>query len=429
MVRALGLMVLALLCACGGAGEGEEEGPAQAADRRPPADPRSLVEVQAVAAGEVVDELVANGAVESEAQADLIPEVSGQVTSILAEEGDRVRKGQALAVIENASLQSSLEQALSNLNSAQAELDRAIALHKAGAVSDAELQAARTSHELAQVRLQEARTLRSRTQLVSPIDGTVSIRELRYGEVAGGRRAFQVVDMDRLIVVIKVPERDLPRLQVGQRAWLSPVYDEDTRVEAQLVRVSPTVDATTGTVRATVAIPRGELRLRPGQYVSVRLELARHTDTPTLPRRAVVYEEGEPVVYRVTVEEPPPEEEDAKEGQEGAGQEGGGFRLSFGGPPAGEEPEPEVLLPGPYRVARRVPVTLGLSDEDNVEVLGGVALGDEVIVTGQASLRDGARVRYPEDPPAAFAPTADAAPAADAAPKAAQPPEGAGTEG
>ncbi|MFT5584295.1 MAG: membrane fusion protein (multidrug efflux system), partial [Cognaticolwellia sp.] len=309
----LPLSLLSALLACSG---GPGDGPDKSGSSGPVTDPRPLVEVESVSRGTVSDLLISNGVVESEAQADLVPEATGTVVAIKAEEGDEVRKGQVLAILENASLDAGLARADAELARAQAELERVNGLHGKGAVSDRELQEAKYAERSAEVALKEARGIQGHTRIVSPIQGTVSIRELEYGEVAGGQRAFQVVDLSRLRVVIKLPERDLARLKVGQEASLVSLYDDETRVPGHVTRISPTVDAQTGTVRVTVALDDPEQTLRPGQFVSVRIEVNRHDDVLVLPRRAVFYEEGDPTVFVVTTDPAACEKEEAEESAE-----------------------------------------------------------------------------------------------------------------
>ncbi|MCB9797409.1 MAG: efflux RND transporter periplasmic adaptor subunit [Alphaproteobacteria bacterium] len=421
MSRLLLLLSLAAplaLGACSG-GEGEEtpaegqgEGDEEAAPR---IDPRTLIEVTPVDRGLVADFLVSNGSVESVSQADLTPEATGTVVAIKAEEGDFVKRGQVLAIIENASLDAAAARAEAELAKAEVELARVQQLYDKGVVSEADLQDAKHLVKTATASAGEAQKSQGHTRLVSPIDGTVSSRSLRYGEVAGGTPAFQVVDLEHLRVVVQLPERDLSRLRVGQRAELTSVYDTETKVEATVERISPTVDATTGTVRVTIALPEGERALRPGQFVSVRVEVDSHEDVLVVPRRAVVYEEGEPMVYVVREEEPP--EEEPEEGAEaegggggggltmgggggrGRGGRGGGGRGGGGG---GGDDRPVKLrpseVPGPYRVAHKIPVELGFVNDDSAELVSGVEAGDPVVSVGQSNLRDGAWVRLPDDP-------------------------------
>ncbi|MCB9760545.1 MAG: efflux RND transporter periplasmic adaptor subunit [Alphaproteobacteria bacterium] len=412
MARLLTTLLFALAACSSGGGSEDGSGDDGSSEERRLTDPRTLVDTQAVETGSVGDFLVSTGTVESVAQADLVPEATGTVVAIEAEEGDIVRKGQVLAVIANATLDAAFTRAEAELARARADLSRVQQLQAQGVVSAKELADAEHVVKTAEASATEARRSQGHTRLISPIDGTVSARDLQYGEVAGGQRAFQVVDLDHLRVVIQLPERDLPRLQIGQRAELTPVYDPSLAVEATVERISPTVDPTSGTVRVTIALPEGDRSLRPGQFVSARVEVARHTEVAVVPRRALVYEDGAPLVYRVAVEEPPPKEEADEDGEDGKGawssSSGGGrkktrrragMNFSFGGGDKhGEGEEEDIEPPGPYRIARKVPVELGFIDEDLAEISSGIALGDAIVVVGQASLRDGARVRFEGDP-------------------------------
>lgn len=416
-VALLLLAIVILGCSVGGG-----ETPAAGADGEegePIVDPRILVEKEVAAPGTVGDHVVASAAVESDAEAVIIPEATGLVTAVYAEEGDTVTRGQVLAIIASPSLDAAYERASAELERTQTDAAAAERLFAQGAISKAEhdtaaqaLHAARTAHE-------EASQTRGFTRLVSPIDGVVAQRNLRYGETAGPTPAFTVVDLSRLRVVVALPERDLARVQVGQPASVVSAYDEEVSAPGKVVRVAPVVDTQTGTVRVTVGLEAGALVLRPGQFVSVRIEVARHEGVITVPRRAVVWEEGRSYAY--TLLEGPPPEEPGKAGGEAKDdadkdEEGGGFSFGslFGGETPAEEP-PEV--PGPYRRAHRVPVELGFEDGKLAEITGGLAVGDAVITVGNQAPRDDARVRLPEDPEMPK-PVLDAEKPADAPPPA-----------
>lgn len=371
-------------------------------------DRRLLVEVADVEIGSVADYLETTGTIESEAQADISAETTGTVTQIAVEEGDTVRKGQLLAVIENPSLDASASRAAIELERAEADLERARVLHGQKAISDSELRQAEVSYRTAKASADEARRTRGFTRLTSPIDGTVAIRDVRLGELTSGR-AFQVVDLGRLRVIVQLPEKDLARVRVGQTVRLSSAYDEEVVSTGTVTRVSPVVDPDTGTVRVTIGVDPDQDALRPGQFTKVRLEVDRHDDVLTIPRRALTWEDGEPVAW--VVADAPPEEEEAEEGEgaevEEAKEEagGGGFLARvFGGGEAEAEPEPEAEEPKkpeveiPRRVAERHALEVGFMDPERVEVTEGLEAGEPVVVVGNANLRDGAAVRLPEDP-------------------------------
>lgn len=394
MRLALALIIgFSLACSLSaGEGGGGEKGEDKE-DKGPPVDPRTLVEVATVSPGTVGDHVVASAAVESEAQAALVPETTGIVTGIYAEEGDAVHKGQLLAVIASPQLDAAYERASAELERATADAEAAERLFAQGAIARTELETAQRALAAARTAHQEASQTRGFTRLESPIDGVVATRSIRFGETAGPTPAFTIVDPGNLRVVISLPERDLARVRVGQPATVVSAYDEAVSASGQVVRVAPVVDTQTGTVRVTVALDPGQAVLRPGQYVSVRIEVARHDGVLTVPRRAVVWEEGQSYVY--TLLEGPPPGEASGEKKEEEKEDEGGWSFNFGGEEE-EEKEPEV--PGPYRRAHRVGVKLGFEDGTSAEIVEGVAAGEQVVTVGNQALRDDARVRLPSDP-------------------------------
>jgi len=128
--------------------------------------------------------------------------------------------------------------------------------------------------------------------------------------------------------------------RVRHSAW------EDHDFEGSLVRLAPSLDSVTRTLRADVAVDNPEGRLRPGMFVEVTLIAERREEVPVVPRDAVT--------------------------------ERGGVKVVF-------------VLNG-TRVVRRE-VVLGLGDDEQVEVRKGVEVGERVVVRGMETLIDGTRVR------------------------------------
>lgn len=401
----LPLALLLALLACSGDGGGEPKDDAKEEQAAEP-DPRTLVEVAAAARGAVGDHLVGSATVESEAQATLVPETTGVVTAIHAEEGDHVTKGQLLAVIANPTLEGAFQRAAAERERARTEAATAERLHAQGALSRAELDLARNALATAETAYAEATNTKGFTRLESPIAGTVATRGLRYGEIAAGQPAFTIVDLDRLRIVVPLPERDLPRVKVGQRATLVSAYDDKAVATGAVTRIAPVVDSASGTFRVTIGVDPGQASLRPGQFVSVRVEVDRHEGVLTVPRRALVWEEGKPYVYRVA-EMTAEELEKEKKEKEGEGKEEAepgplaGLSGLFGG--GDEAKEEEKPLPGPQRKAVRLAVSVGYQDGELAEIGSGLEEGAQVVVVGNEALRDGARVRLPGDPTTATA--------------------------
>lgn len=409
---AVWLVVGSLACSMGGEQQGKRG--KRGGGQKPRKEPVTVVEVAEVGPGEVAETLQATAVVEAERAASLFPAATGVILSLHADEGDPVDKGQLLAVLDNVTLDAGAERALSEVTRLEEQFKALEQLAKRGAVSDRELDDVRWQLQSARTSAREATRSYGQTRLTAPFAGVVARREGRVGELAASTAAlFEIVDLTTLRVVTQLPERDLSRVAVAQPARLISAYDPELEASARVSRIAPVVDATSGTFRVTLEIvERG--RLRPGQFVTVELEVSRRHDVLVVPKKAVVYEDGAPVVY-VKTDAPEPEEGEGegRPGKEEPQQAGGGvFARFFGGgapekPPEAEEAEEPS---GPKFVARRSPVKLGLVDDVSAEIIGGLESGELAIVVGQSHLRDGARVRTPDEAaPAEVNADADAA--------------------
>lgn len=357
-------------------------------------DPVSVVSVAPAALGSVSAFITTNATVESEAQADVMPQTSGRVLKVFKDDGDMVRKGEVLAILDNVSLDANAQRAQAELSKQEAETEKLRSLYDRGAISKKELADAEYVLASAKTSATEASRSFGETKLRAPFDGVIAAREIRVGETAGsGARAFQVVDLNRLRVVASLPERDMGKVILGQSVTLISAYDAERTSKGTVVRLSPVIDATSGTFRVTVDLDSDQTTLRPGQFVEVNIEVERREQVLTVPKNAVVYEDGLPVVFTM-VDPPPPEEDEDKEGEEATPSWGGS--TGGWGSKKGDDDEDVVKDTWPRKKAKRVGVELGLSDSQSSEILSGVEEGTIVVVVGQGNLLDGASIRTPE---------------------------------
>jgi membrane fusion protein, multidrug efflux system len=404
MSRIFAPILFALLTGCGGdrghGGRGGHGGGKWGgADTNKVTDWRILVEAVTAKEGEVAQELVTHGSLESEAMADITPEAGGVVTEIKAEEGDLVRKGTVLAVLSSPSIEAGSERARLELAAAQRKYEQSEKLHQTGAISDAEFLEASDAFGIAKASYQEARGTRGFTRLTSPIDGTVAIRNVRIGELAGGAEAaFQVVDLNRLRVIVNLSEGDLTHLGVGQPVSLAGTYNTAVRATGSVLRISPVVDAATGTIRVTLAVDpmSGEgPHLRPGQFVEVRIAIDNHPGVVTIPRSAVRWLDGSPVAWRI-IDKPDDDEDDKEDDEE---DEPSFFTKLFSDDEdADKENAEDPWANVPRRVVERVNLTIGYTDADTAEVSAGLVIGDQVVTVGGDNLRPNAEVKLSGDP-------------------------------
>jgi RND family efflux transporter MFP subunit len=308
--------------------------------------------------------------VEVEAPVDLRPILQAEVGSktlgyldaVLVERGDRVRRGQVLALVRPSDLPDQLAAARGALAQAQAALQlaransaRAEKLAPSGVVSLQELQnaeaalasataleaSARSNLSALAVRLGEMR-------IVSPLDGVVAVRKLDPGSLVGPATGtiLTVARTDVLRVFITVNERNARGIAVGKPAHVSLDALPEQSFSGTVVRVSPGFDPITRTLDAEVELPNPRGELRPGMYGRGSVTLEVHPDALVVSAAAVQVSNNRRYVF-------------ALQGD---------------------------------RVQRRQ-IQTGVDGGDWLEVVRGLQPGDEVVTAGGDGLDDGQQVR------------------------------------
>lgn len=334
-------LVVATGCQKGSADGGKDEGGDGA--KEPAAVP---VEVATLERGPIEQVLRFSTHLEAERAVEVRSEAARRVVALLVEEGDRVRRGDPLVRLDDSQQTTALTRAESQLEQERREHDRVASMFSQRLVAEQEMSAARYQLEQAELALADARRELSYTVVRAPISGTVTARRVKVGDTVGiNQHLFDLVDFDSLVALVYVPERELPRLAVGQRARLVPPAAPDLRFEGTIDRVSPVVDPKSGTVKATVAVPY-VAGLRPGMFLEIELVTAVEADALLVPKRALVPDGTQLAVWRLT----------------------------------GEQTVERLLVE---------PV---LEDKDQVTVADGLAAGDRVVVAGQAGLKAGVKV-------------------------------------
>jgi len=205
---------------------------------------------------EVDDVYAADAIIESVHQATVSAQIAGQLTQLLVDAGDRVRRGQLLARIDTraadaqvASASAQVAQAEAALAQAQLEHNRTRSLVAQGFVSqaaldkaDADLKTARAALDAARAGTTQAATGRSFAELRAPIDGVVTRRLMELGELATpGRGVLEIHDPAALRAVGTIPQFVLPRTARVDRAEVE-VPSLQRRIRASRVTVLPSAD-------------------------------------------------------------------------------------------------------------------------------------------------------------------------------------------
>lgn len=233
-----------------------------------------------------------------------------RLVEVVAQVGDRVRRGQLLARLsvdminaELAQARAGLAEAQALLAEAQANANRARELQPSGMISSQQAQQAITAEQAARARLAslqarlQADELRLRqTRIVAPDDGVISARVATEGAMAQpGQELFRLIRRGRLEWRAEVAAADLARLEPGTPAAVR--TPSGVTLEGTVRQVAPTVDTQTrnGLVYVDLARP-GDAK--PGMFVRGEFSFGR-SPALTLPQTAVLLRDGHAVVLRV----------------------------------------------------------------------------------------------------------------------------------
>ena len=243
----------------------------------------------------------ASGPIVVENQVDVAAQREGLVVQILAETGTPVRKGQALAKLDDRQILSDLEAARAKTASTEADLNNWKAEAK---VLEADLQRARKMWEahlipeeqfehvrykaeadqwdvkrVEQLLINARNTQRSmeleleKTQITAPFDGIVARRYVRAGQtVARDERLFWVSATGPLRIRFTLPSRFVSQVKVGQKLNIT-VPDGSPELEhiARVIQMSPIVDPASGTIDVLAELTGSVPDLRPGMQANVHL--------------------------------------------------------------------------------------------------------------------------------------------------------------
>ncbi len=305
------------------------------------------VETMIIGNGDIADYILLSSNLETEIQADVYSRSQGVVDSIKTEEGRYVQKGQVMLKLEADEYVIAEKKARVEFEKQLSIFKRNEAMHAKALLSNEEFEQAKYSLETARLNWEDARLQLDYMSIRSPISGWVGDRLVKIGQrIQPTDKLFSVVNISQVIAVVNVPEKNVDDLKTGQRAILTSDNIPGVKFEGFVKRISPVVDPASGTVKVTVGVKNRSRKLKPGMFVNVNLIIAVHQNTVLVPKLAIVYENEYMNVFVVK-----------------------------------------------DSLAHKIRLTPGFEDSEKIESLKDLQAGDEVIVVGQAGLKDKTRVR------------------------------------
>jgi cobalt-zinc-cadmium efflux system membrane fusion protein len=365
----------ALLLALAAAGCGGDSASAAAeSPATPPATPTVDVAVVRASTGTVESALEISGTLAAKTRVGIKPKLPGRLERVLVDVGDRVSEGQVVATIDRGEVdaqvdagvaaigvaKASIDAAEAALANAVTEHDRAKTLFEGGAIPRQRLDAADTAHRAAvaqrdltkanlaqaEASLRRTREIQRDATLRSPVSGFVVERNYDAGAMPGEQPIVVVADLRQLKLEAGVSELEAGRLKNGLPATVAVQAKPGEEFKGQLAAIVPEVDERNRHFRIEVRVENRDNSLLAGMYATARLVVASATNAIVVPREAVMSRDGKRIVLKV---------------------------------------EGEKVSP--------IAVTEGLNDGRQVQIVTGLAAGDQVIADARRQLPADARVK------------------------------------
>lgn len=308
----------------------------------------------------IVPQLHFSGSLDPEWQAQVAAKVDGRLEKVYVHEGDRVEKGQMLAILEQMdtdanllSAKGSFLDAQTSLRKAETDLARYEKLYATGAVSQQVVDDYRFARDNAAAKLEAARgslqgmeSKAAGTVVTAPADGIVAKRFYQEGYYAkAGTPLFAIADISMLKTTIHIPEGQVTGVKVGNEADIAlPAYP-GKKLVGKITRIAPVADLPAHTFAAEVSVDNSE-GLLAGVYANVSLIGEPREQVLTIPMHAIVMRDDQQTVF---------------------------------------------VADAQGVVQRRV-LSLGYSDDKVAEVLSGLDEQDTIVVEGHNKLREGSRI-------------------------------------
>lgn len=304
------------------------------------------VKIDTVTTADLNIDFDANGIFAAGQEINFAAETAGRVISVLVDEGSYVRKGQTLAVIKTDNLDVDVQNANEVYQNALKDKERYESALKTGGVTQQQVDQAELSLKNAAARVRQARIKVTDANIRASINGIVNKRMIEPGSVLSpGTQLFEIVDVSKLTLDVAVSEHQVANLHIADVVDIEASVFPDKKFVGKIEFIAPKADANLNfPVKIGISNNAGQ-SLKAGMYGTAHFVFAQQAPAILIPRAAFI----------------------------------GGVSSN------------EVFIVDAGKAALRK-VVAGRIFGDKVEVLEGLAAGEQVIVTGQINLVNGSPV-------------------------------------
>ena len=273
-------------------------------------------------------------------------EISGKLTGVYFEIGDRVGAGKTLAKVDDELRKYTLDNATANLEKAKKDIERYEELFKESSVTEAQLEAVRLVYKTADAQYSSAYKQLSDTWINCPLSGVVTEKKIERGSIVSpGTPIATVVDISYIKAKVNVPESDAFKLKIGDFAEITTDIYPDEKFSGKIININAKGDEAHTFPIEVLMKNSTKFPLRAGMFVKVFFNNISRAESLIIPRASLVGSAKNPQVYVV---------------------ENG--------------------------IAKLRDITLGITLGDKLEVINGLSEGDVIVLDGQTNLKDNDKV-------------------------------------
>ena len=273
----------------------------------------------------------------------LAPSSPGRIEKINVEIGNNVQKGQVVATMDH----TNMEQAKINLMKLETDFRRLDTLKKTKSIADQQYDQVKSSYDLAK---NTYNFLQENTQLKAPFSGVVSGKYFEDGEIYSGSpiaaigkpAILSIIQINQLKALVNITSNYYPFVKEGMKAEVSCELYPYMNFNGEIYKIYPTIDNSTKTFTIEVKVLNNNLKLRPGMFSKIMLNLGKG-NAILVPNIAIIKQTGTNNMY---------------------------------------------IFVNKNNVAVKKLVKTGRMFDDKIEIMEGLANGDEIIVVGQNKLEN-----------------------------------------
>jgi membrane fusion protein (multidrug efflux system) len=304
------------------------------------------VEAAEVVAAPLSEQVTAIGTLLSDEAVTISSEIPGRLKDVHFEEGQPIEKGAALFTLDDSVYRAQLADADAKLKLAEQTHKRTSQLFssKYATAQSADETASNLAVSTAAVEL--ARVQLDKAHIAAPFAGIVGLRKVSAGEyITAGQPLVNLEAIDPVKADFRVPEKFLPAIRVGQTIRIKvDAFPEDS-FEGKVYAIDPRLDVSGRSLLVRAVVPNTDQRLRPGLFARVTVLLELKEAALSVPEQAIVPQGDSQFVFKI--------------------------------------------VDGRVKLTK---VVIGTRREGRVEIVDGLAAGDQVVTAGQLKIRDGTPV-------------------------------------